>query len=87
MTKFYIDPCNIEMLLHQNEAEYITGYEGCLQDNALYETKNGYMAVYEHYLNCWQSNLMVVFSRVRNEIDLIVDEFIQNMEAYIDDDN
>lgn len=82
MTKFYINPVNIDKLMHQNGAECVECVEGCLQDNGLYTTKNGgLMAVYEHYINCWCSDLLIEFSRKEPEKTAIYNNFMMRMEA------
>lgn len=64
MTRFYIDPQNIEKWLHQNEAEYTGDFvDGCLLDSFVVWTKNGVAAVYEHYLNEWSSDYLIEFER------------------------
>lgn len=62
MTRFCIDPKNLEKWMHQNGANYTgTMVEGCLLDNFVLVCKRGYAAVYEHYLNCWSSDYLVEF--------------------------
>lgn len=61
MTRFYISQSNINMWLHQNEAETLEFREGCLADNFIVGTKRGYAAIYEHYLNAWSSDYLVEF--------------------------
>lgn len=81
MTKFYINPSNLGKILHQNGAECIEAFEGSLQDNGLYITKSGaYMAIYEHYLNDWTSNLYVEFSKDPKEKETIYNKFTANIE-------
>lgn len=64
MTRFYIDPKDLAVWLHQNEAEYTGDFvDGCLLDNFVVSTKNGVAAVYEHYLNAWSSDYLVEFER------------------------
>ena len=64
MTRFYIDPKNLEKWLHQNEAEYTGDFvDGCLLDSFVVWTKNGVAAVYEHYLNAWSSDYLIEFER------------------------
>lgn len=62
MTRFCIDPKNLEKWMHQNGANYTgTMVEGCLLDNFVLACKRGYAAVYEHPLNCWSSDYLVEF--------------------------
>ena len=62
MTRFYIAPKKLEKWMHQNGASYTgTMVEGCLLDNFVLICKRGYAAVYEHYLNCWNSDYLVEF--------------------------
>lgn len=62
--RFTIAPENLEKWMHQNEAEYTGDFvEGCLLDNFVVATKNGFAAVYEHYLNAWMSDYFIEFQR------------------------
>ena len=64
MTKFYIEPKNLDKWMKQNEADYIGNFvDGALLDNFMLFTKNGIAAVYEHYLNAWSSDYYVEFER------------------------
>lgn len=82
MTRFYINPCNLGKLLHQNGAECIEAFEGSLQDNGLYITKSGaYMAIYEHCLNDLCSDLYIEFSKDPAEKETIYNKFTAKMEA------
>lgn len=81
MTQLYLNTCNLDKFLHQNKAELIDFFYGCLQDNALYSTKGGTMAIYEHYLNCWSSDLLIIFSRVESEIKGITAQFYERETA------
>lgn len=70
MTRFYIEPQNLEKWLHQNNAEYTGDYfVGVLLDNFTVSLKNGYAAIYEHYVNPNQSNYLVEFSRDFESLD------------------
>ncbi len=59
----FVTPSFLEKLIHQNKAELQEINDGCLLDNMLYDCKNGFMAVYESYMNCWSSCYTVNFSR------------------------
>ena len=64
MTKMRIQPSFLNKWLHQNKAE-CTGdcVEGCLLDNFVVATKRGYAAIYEHYVNAWESDYRVEFEK------------------------
>ena len=80
MTKFYLPARALPMWLHQNRAEE-TGdwFPGSLLDNMCCFCKNGFAAIYEHYVNEWTSNYYVEFTRDADERDEIREEFIKNM--------
>lgn len=81
MTLFYLNPVNLGKLINQNKAELLEFYEGCLQDNTLYITKNnGYMAIYEHYKNPNMSDLYIEFSKDPKEKETIYNKFTANIE-------
>lgn len=81
MKTFYIDVCDLDKWLHQNGAEIIADYDGCLIDNLLCETKNGAtMALYEHYVNCWTSNYYVQFSKDEKEKIEISGDFAEKAQ-------
>lgn len=62
ITRFCIDPTNLEKWMRQNKAKYTgTFIEGCLLDNFVLVCKRGFAAVYERYVNCWTSNYMIEF--------------------------
>jgi hypothetical protein len=63
-TQFRIGPKSLGKWMHQNKAKYTDCYEeGSLLDNFVVVCKNGYAAVYEHYLNDWSSDYRVEFQR------------------------
>lgn len=81
MTTAYIDPKKLDKFLYQNGAELLEWFDGCLQDNALYQTDNGgILAIYEHYLNCWSSDLYIEFGRHEPEKTAIYNRFIERMQ-------
>lgn len=62
MKKFYCSSENelLEKLGEEGKDwEYIDFVEGCLQDNFIIGTDNATIFVFEHYLNCWSSDLEV----------------------------
>ena len=62
VTRFRLDPGELEKWLHQNGAEYTGDYiEGCLLDNVIVATRRGYAAIYENYLNEWNSDYYIEF--------------------------
>lgn len=67
----------LEKLLYQNRGEIIDCTEGCLIDNLLIETKRGYMALIETYVNCWTSNYTMYFSRDFEPVQAIFEEVKQ----------
>ena len=64
MTEFDIGPRYFEKWFHQNKAEYTGDFvEGSLLDNFVIETKRGFAAIYEKYVNEWTSCYHVVFQK------------------------
>ena len=62
--EFYLNPANFNKWAHQNAVEYTGDFvDGCLLDNFVVFTKHGIAAIYEHYVNPWQSNYRVEFIR------------------------
>lgn len=76
--QFLIYADALEMWMYQNKAIY-TGdfFEGCLLDNFSVWCKNGYAAIYEHYLNPNSSCYEIIFSR---DDPTVLDDFIENMD-------
>ena len=79
MTIGYID--NPNKLIHQNKAEILDGYEGCLLDNMLYTAKRGLFVLYESYLNPNASRYLFKFARTPEEMTALETEFYERMEA------
>ena len=63
----------LEKLIYQNKGEIIDCVEGCLLDNLLIETKRGYMALIETYVNCWTSCYTLYFSRDFDRVQAVID--------------
>ena len=63
ITTFNICPHDLEIWLHQNDAQPLDAIEGVLQDSVLYECRTGIAAVFEHYLNANSSDFQVIFAR------------------------
>ena len=62
VTTFQIGIGEMNKWIHQNNAEYTGDFvEGVLADSFILACKRGTAAVYEHYLNEWSSNYMVLF--------------------------
>lgn len=62
VVRFALSPSAFEKWMHQNKAEYTGCFvAGCLLDNFVVETKRGFAAFYEHYLNEWSSDYIVEF--------------------------
>ena len=70
----------IEKLLHQNQAEYREIIEGCLIDNYLVQTRRGYMAILETYVNCWTSCYTVYFSTNPHQINEVWDKLTAGLD-------
>lgn len=85
MTKGYLPSSGINKFLYQNKAEIVEGYDGCLLDNGLYQAKNGMFALYEHYLNTWSSDYLMIFARTKEEIDKLWNDFVENMQNAMDE--
>ena len=67
MTQFCIGSTKLDKWLHQNKAHYTgAGCEGCLLENFIVETKRGYAAIYEHYLNPNSSDYRIEFVDFKN---------------------
>lgn len=64
----------LDKLIYQNKGEIIDFVEGCLLDNLLIETKRGYMALIDTYVNCWTSCYTLYFSRDFNRVQTVFDE-------------
>ena len=62
VTTFQIGIGEMNKWIHQNNAECTGDFvEGVLADSFILACKRGTAAVYEHYLNEWSSNYMVLF--------------------------
>lgn len=62
VTRFFLEPCELEKWMYQNKAEYTGDFvEGCLLDNFVVVTKRGFAAVYESYVNSWTSCYYIEF--------------------------
>lgn len=76
MTKINLDSTNLEKFLHQNGADIIDCFDGCLLDNLLCVTKNGgTMAIYERYINCWTSGYYIEYTKDKEEAIKICRDF------------
>lgn len=66
MTRLTISPSFLEKWMRQNEAEY-TGdfFDGALIDSFVVFCKRGVAAIYEHYINSWESDYRVEFETGR----------------------
>ena len=60
-----------QKFIEENQAEIIDIIEGCLLDNYLLSTKNGYIAMIETYVNSWTSCHTIYKSTDSGEIDEI----------------
>lgn len=62
ITAFNLNPKYLEMWIHQNKAEYAGDFiDGSLLDNFVVATKRGFAAIYECYVNEWQSQYRIEF--------------------------
>ena len=84
ITRFSINPRYFPKWLHQNRGEVIDIVEGCLLDDYLVQTKRGYAAVYEHFLNEWSSDYHIEFQAGRaDELFERWDEHKRIVESYV----
>lgn len=60
-----------EKFIEENQAEIIDIIEGCLLDNYLLSTENGYIAMIETYVNSWTSCHTIYQSTDSGEIEEI----------------
>ena len=74
---------NEEKWLHQNRAEYVDTFEGCLMDNHMFACKRGYCAVYEIPRNEWQSIHLFRFAPYRDEeaVEKLWSEWLDEKES------
>lgn len=77
MTTGYIE--HIGKLLHQNDAQLIDTFEGCLIDNYLYQARRGVFALFESYVNTWSSRYIFKFARTAADIEKLTKEFYELM--------
>lgn len=76
MTKINLQAGQLDKFLHQNGADVIDSFDGCLLDNLLCTTKhNGTMAIYERYINCWTSGYYIEYSKDPEEVNRIMNDF------------
>ena len=83
MTTGYIE--HIGKLLHQNDAQLIDTFEGCLIDNYLYQARRGVFALFESYVNTWNSRYIFKFARTAADIEELTNEFYKRMEGSINE--
>lgn len=60
IVKFQFNPKYFEQFLNLVDGEIIECVEGCLLDNFLIYSKLETIVVYEHYLNCWTSDFLIL---------------------------
>lgn len=92
MTTFVLN-MSVEKYLHQNRAEIVDGFDGCLLDNYLAYNDKAIIAIYEEYemrdsfLNRYSSQWRVEYSRIgTDDAREIEDTFYKRMdEAYRED--
>lgn len=73
---------NDQKFIEENQAEIIDIIEGCLTDNYLLSTNNGYIAMIETYVNCWTSCHTVYTSTDSGEIYGIWDKLERNIKEW-----
>lgn len=62
VTTFQIGIADMNKWIHQNNAEYTGDFvDGVLADSFMLSCKRGTAAIYEHYVNEWSSNYLVLF--------------------------
>lgn len=84
VTRFRIEPQNLEKWLHQNKADYLGDYfDGVLLDNFTVMTKKGYAAIYENFVNTNQSDYLVEFASFKNS-DRIFNKWNKVIDDYLD---
>ena len=81
VTRFRIDACNLEKWLHQNKADIIDCFDGCLLDNYIASTTRGYAFIYEHYVNCWTSDYLFEFVpyKAKKAVEHLFNEWDRNV--------
>ena len=68
MTNFYITgEKHINTWIRQNDGETVDAVEGCLLDNFVVACRRGWAFVYEHFVNAWSSNYLVIFVPYKDE--------------------
>lgn len=72
---------DINKWMHQNKAECLEFFEGCLLDNYFLYCKRGNAFVYEHFLNSNSSNYRV-FYFTHKEIKESPDEYTRFLTSF-----
>jgi len=82
MKKYYCSESELFDSLGEEgkEWEYVDSVEGCLQDNFIIGTNKNTIFVFEHYLNCWASDLEVCIATNKKELDELYDRF-ENLKS------
>lgn len=80
--KYFELNMSIDKWMHQNDAECLEFFEGCLLDNYLLYCKRGNAFVYEHYLNSNSSNYRVMFF-THKEIKENPERYNRQLSAFI----
>jgi hypothetical protein len=86
MTTFVMN-MNVDMYLHQNRAEVVEVFDGCLLDNYLAYSDKAIIAIYEECINRNRSQWRVEYARIgTDDARWIEDTFYKRMdEAYRED--
>lgn len=83
VTTFQIGIGDMNKWIHQNNAEYTGDFvDGVLADSFMLSCKRGTAAVYEHYLNSWSSDYIVLFVPYSDEkrTNQLYDDFYKYVE-------
>lgn len=76
---FTINPRYLEKWIHQNAGEIDEIVEGCLLDSLLIACKRGYAALYEKYVNAYESTYEVYFQPYKYGYN-VADEFYTKID-------
>ena len=81
MKTYYLSQSQLDELVEKTNADCIEFVEGCLLDNALYNSEIGLIVVYEHYLNCWSSDYKVIIATSESDRQKADNEFYETFRA------
>lgn len=84
ISKYELNPSQLDKWMHQNGATVIDCREGCLQDNLLLETNRGYALLLEHAKGTWYSSLDLYFEAAREDKKSLLWDFWDEWSASYD---